>query len=156
MTSSLLECQQLVNLLRAQRKVSKNLDGVLAPGVFIEIIHGKTLSDRLTLSLKEQDDCIDAVFEIVGLQGRHLKNPYHNIPHFREVYQRALLLVKWLWTPEDRFAVRFAAPAHDYDHPGNNPVGTISIRKIVDLYDGFITDELNVCTAQKFWHRLAV
>jgi hypothetical protein len=140
MTNALLECQQLVNLLQAQRIISKNLDGVLAPGVFIDIIRGKSLLDKLTLTLTEQDHCIDAVFEIVELQGRHLKNPYHNTPHFREVYQRALLLVKWLKTPEDRFAVRFAAPAHDYDHPGNNPVGTISIRKIVELYNGEYTE----------------
>lgn len=128
-------------LEKAMEKISKNLDGMISPGLFIALNNTEDIDKPFNLSEAEQDDFINSIFEIVGKQGGHINNPYHNPTHFREVYDRAVQLVTEAETPEDKFAVRFASVWHDYDHPGKGVGGVMTLKEISGLYGGEVSED---------------
>lgn len=123
-------------LQRLRDEVSPNLDGVIAPGLLIEIGYFGVVDELLEFTDSDLDDYANRLLDTVRTEGQHHANPYHNYSHFLEVHDRALQLVTMAKTTEEKFAVRFASYGHDYNHTGKKPVAVVNIKQIVDLYQG--------------------
>ncbi|MDO8493428.1 MAG: hypothetical protein Q7S19_02680 [bacterium] len=127
------------NLIKARSKVSPNFDGMMAPGLMFEVVCGGDLDAPLCLSVREQDVCLNSIYDYVSKHGDHLDNSYHNFPHFVDVEDH-LWIVTRAKTPEEKFAKCLFPPLHDNCHPGKKSVRKLTVKIITALYDDKYTE----------------
>ena len=122
------------------QKVSRSLDGMIAPGLYMDVYGREVPAQEFSVSPEQQRGYLDAVRARVQT-GSHENNPYHNSQHFDEFRARAREIVTEAKTPEDQFVLDVVAQWHDFNHPGKAPAEGLSVNDVARLYEGRFTPE---------------